>query len=174
MNSNGAAYADADGDGDLDLVVNNLDEPAGIHENHAGPPGQPPDLRVRLRPMDGRTAWGAQVTVRTQSGEQYQELSPVRGYQGCVEPVPISGWVPTTTEEDRGLARPRGPGHHAPHLPDGGRTTLVVDQRSAVPHCPPPRPAPVPRYGPGNDRPAPCARGNPYDDFRLEVLLPTR
>jgi hypothetical protein len=33
--SNGSSYADLDNDGDLDLISNNLNEPAGIYENHS-------------------------------------------------------------------------------------------------------------------------------------------
>ena len=42
---------------------------------------------MKLSALPGRAAFGAKVTVRTEAGEPYQELYPVRGYQSCVEPV---------------------------------------------------------------------------------------
>ncbi|WP_418603494.1 VCBS repeat-containing protein [Hwangdonia sp.] len=82
--SNGAAYADLDNDGDLDLVVNNIDEPATILKNNSnknylqfqfkGNPKNPFGIGVR-------------VEAKTKSGTQYLENYPTRGYQSAVEPM---------------------------------------------------------------------------------------
>ncbi|QQR84950.1 MAG: VCBS repeat-containing protein [Flavobacteriales bacterium] len=88
VNSNGAAYADLDNDGDLDVLINNIDAPASLYENTATQQHSERHwLRVKLNALPGRSAFGAKVTVKTDLGAQYQELYPVRGYQSCVEPV---------------------------------------------------------------------------------------
>jgi hypothetical protein len=92
--SNGAAYADLDQDGDLDLIINNIDAPAGVYRNDQRT-GTPADtarghfLRIRLRgPAPNRDAFGARLTLHTDDGQVLsQELFPVRGYLSSVEPV---------------------------------------------------------------------------------------
>ncbi len=85
--SYGTAYADLDLDGDLDLVINNLDSKAQIYRNNSTNHNY---LQIEL--VDGgkhlpNTCWNAKVTIHTDSGMQYQELTPVRGYQSSVEPI---------------------------------------------------------------------------------------
>ena len=86
--SNGAAYADLDNDGDLDLIINNMDDEAGLYRNETIRPGQPirnHSLRLHL-PADAR-GLGAEVRVRTADGmTQTVAVHPVRGYASSVEP----------------------------------------------------------------------------------------
>lgn len=89
--SNGAAYADLDGDGDLDLVINNIDEPASILENHLndkGPVVKANYLRISLTgPPLNREGFGTTILLKHHGSIQHQYFNPVRGYLSSVEPV---------------------------------------------------------------------------------------
>jgi len=87
-NSNGAAYSDLDNDGDLDLVVNNINEPAFIYRNESTNQFNNHYLKIRLRGAGKNTAGlGAKITVYTNGTKQYLEQMPSRGYQSSVSPV---------------------------------------------------------------------------------------
>jgi len=83
--SNGAAYADLDLDGDLDLVVNNIDDPAFIYRNNASGNNY---LQIKLSAGNRYLpsfCWNAKVKIFTSEGIQYQELSPTRGFQSVCD-----------------------------------------------------------------------------------------
>ncbi|WP_416381005.1 VCBS repeat-containing protein [Hymenobacter sp. GOD-10R] len=83
--SNGAIYADLDNDGDLDLVVNTINQPAGLYRNRSVEDHHTNYLAFKLKGTDKNTnAVGAKVYVYTPSNVQYQELNPNRGYLSCV------------------------------------------------------------------------------------------
>lgn len=87
-NSNGAAYSDLDNDGDLDLVVNNINQPAFIYQNHADKQLKNHYLKVKLLGEgQNRQGIGAKVTLYSKGKLQYLEQNPTRGYQSSVSPV---------------------------------------------------------------------------------------
>ena len=87
--SNGAAYADLDNDGDLDMLVNNMNEPAFVWRNDvrkAAVDSLHPFVTVQLQgPANNRQGLGAKVWLYQHGQVQFIEESPVRGFSSCVD-----------------------------------------------------------------------------------------
>jgi hypothetical protein len=87
-NSNGAAYADLDNDGDLDMVVNNINQPAFIFENESSIQLKNHHLQIKLQGEGLNTQGiGARITIYNKGKKQVLEQMPSRGYQSSVSPV---------------------------------------------------------------------------------------
>ncbi len=88
--ANGAAYADLDNDGDLDLVTNNIDEPASIFRNTINEmKGDVTSNYLRIGfvgPTLNSEGLGAKVYVRNKGTVQYQYFTPFRGFLSSMEP----------------------------------------------------------------------------------------
>jgi len=86
--SSGAAYADLDNDGDMDLVVNNINEFAGIYKNNSEQLVKNNYLKIKLQGTSKNPSGiGAKVTLFCNGQQYFQEQSPVRGFQSSVDPI---------------------------------------------------------------------------------------
>lgn len=82
--SNGATYADLDNDGDLDLITNNINEPAYILRNNAekNPENHYLEIQFQGRGLN-RRGTGARVTVFCDGQQQVAEQFATRGFMSA-------------------------------------------------------------------------------------------
>lgn len=90
--SNGSSYADLDNDGDLDLVVNNINEPASILQNNIQETQHPNYIKLKFQgEKQNKFGIGVKVFIETASGIQLQELISTRGFLSSVDQKLIFG-----------------------------------------------------------------------------------
>jgi enediyne biosynthesis protein E4 len=84
--SNGAVYADFDNDGDLDVVVNNINEPALLYENKTNNLHKKPFVQIKLKgPEKNINALGAKIVVFAKDGICLYEKQAVHGFLSTME-----------------------------------------------------------------------------------------
>ncbi|HEY8893496.1 MAG TPA: CRTAC1 family protein, partial [Niastella sp.] len=84
--SNGAVYADLDNDGDLDVVVNNINEPALLYENKSNDKHDKAFVDIKLKgPQNNINAIGAKVVLFANGQLYLYEKEPVHGFLSTME-----------------------------------------------------------------------------------------
>lgn len=121
----GGAWADFDADGDLDLVVNNLEQPAFVYKNLSREQNKGNFLQAKLQGSPQNPfAVGASVLLEYQGKMQYQELNPNHGIFSSVEHLIHFGLGQTSQVDKLTIRWPDGKTQTLTNVPANQRLNL--------------------------------------------------
>ncbi|MDX2135895.1 MAG: VCBS repeat-containing protein [Saprospiraceae bacterium] len=122
----GAVWTDLDADGDLDLVTNNLEQPAFVYENLARQQSGNHYLQCKLQgAAPNPFAVGASVRIEYNNGQvQYYENFPTRGIFSSVEHLVHFGLGETAIVNRLMVRWPDGKTQELTNVPADQRLTL--------------------------------------------------
>ncbi len=169
--SHGAALADLDNDGNLDLVVNNMDDPAFIYRNRGNGNHY---LRIQCKgPEKNPQGIGARIELKYGDKIQYSELRCSRGYLSSSEAAVHFG---LGSEKKVDLLRIVWPDGKIQELKDQkiNRTLILNYQDALVSEIPKAPPAEM--FSDRTEKISPPFRHieNAFDDYKKQILLPHR
>ena len=131
--SNGFAYADLDNDGDLDLVINNIDQPASLLINEAQTSNNK-FLRIKLNgKKQNQFGLGAKVSIKNSGNEQTQELTLTRGYQSSVAPILHFGLGNAKLVEELEIIWPNGNRQILKNIATNQLLTVKYEEENMLP-----------------------------------------
>ncbi|WP_300023133.1 VCBS repeat-containing protein [uncultured Maribacter sp.] len=170
--SNGAATADLDNDGDLDLIVNNVDDPAFLYENLSNTT-ENGFLKINLKgPANNKDGLGTKITLKTNDSIQFHEFKTVRGYLSSVEPIVHFGLGKISKIDSISIVWPDGKEHLIQNV--ASNSNLIIDYKEAK--------QPVAKsitkqtlFKDVTNTSFSSAyehQENEFDDFKIQVLLP--
>lgn len=124
--SNGAAFADLDLDGDLDLVVNNIDEPAFVFENQSAAKNS---IQISFEGDNGNLdGIGASVECHSNGTTQLLQNYPIRGYLSSMNTGLIIGLGESKKADKIMVHWPDGREQIIENIPAGSKLTLKATE----------------------------------------------
>jgi len=166
--SNGSAFADLDRDGDLDLIVNNIEDPAFIYRNDiTGHHWLQIDVQEKKRNTDGI---GAGVDLYAGGIRQHQMLITNKGFFSSSEPILHFGLGAVEMIDSIILQWPEGPKEIMKSVIADGRITWKPGSGEIYADHPKPKIAPL--FSDATQIPGWTHQENVFVDFKREKLLP--
>jgi hypothetical protein len=167
--SNGTAYADLDADGDLDLIVNNIDDPAFIYKNLTTNSNY---LQINLLGSNKNTqATGTKVKIYLGNDIQFLEKTANRGFFSGSDPLLHFGLGNYSTVDKIEVTWMDGKTHVIENVPANQRLTLKHAEANKKPISTT-KSTPIFTEKNSTHNIAFTHKENAFDDFNRERLLP--
>ncbi len=175
----GATMSDLDNDGDLDIVINNLNQQAGIYRNDS----DNPRITVKLQGQASNSfGLGASITLVTDTGIQTRQMTSSGGYLSAHQPVVVFGLSQSTEIRQLRVEWPSGQVQAFPN--DSHPEQLVFDRAYTITEPPesgtlPPAGLLTPATTQFTEISVQAGLTTPhiesdFDDFAVQMLLPRR